>query len=87
MSREYFCAEASAFKVYNKKPVEIPAGVSGSSIDVDLRNYISCAGSFTVTCDAEFAAYGLSIIDNRYIIGAYPSTGNGGKKLYADGDI
>jgi len=74
VSREYFCAEASEFKVYNKKPVEIPAGVSGSSIDVDLRNYISCADSFTVTGDAEFAAYGLSIIDNRYIIGAYPST-------------
>ena len=74
VSREYFCAEASEFKVYNKKPVEIPAGVSGSPIDVDLRNYISCAGSFTVTGDAEFAAYGLSIIDNRYITGAYPST-------------
>ena len=73
VSREYFCAEASEFKVYNKKPVEIPAGVSGSSINVDLKNYISCADSYTVTGDAEFAAYGLSIIDNRYITGGYPS--------------
>lgn len=73
VSREYICAEASEFKVYNKKPVEIPAGVSGSSINVDLRNYISCADSYTVTGDAEFAAYGLSITDNRYITGVYPS--------------
>lgn len=73
VSREYICAEASEFKVYNKKPVEIPAGVSGSPINVDLRNYISCADSFTVTGDAEFAAYGLSITDNRYITGFYPS--------------
>ncbi len=73
VSREYICAEASEFKVYNKKPVEIPAGVSGSSINVDLRNYISCAGSFTVTGDAEFGAYGLSITDNRYITGVYPA--------------
>lgn len=73
VSREYTCAEASEFKVYNKKPVEIPAGVSGSSINVDLKNYISCADSYTVTGDAEFAAYGLSITDNRYITGGYPS--------------
>lgn len=73
VSREYFCAEASEFKVYNKKPVEIPAGVSGSSINVDLKNYISCADSYTVTGDAEFAAYGLSITGNRYITGFYPS--------------
>ena len=73
VSREYICAEASEFKVYNKKPVEIPAGVSGSPINVDLRNYISCAGSFTVTGDAEFGAYGLSITDGRYITGVYPS--------------
>ena len=71
--REYTCAEASEFKVYNKKPVEIPAGVSGSSINVDLKNYISCADSYTVTGDAEFAAYGLSITGNRYITGVYPS--------------
>lgn len=71
--REYTCAEASEFKVYNLKPVEIPAGVSGSSINVDLKNYISCADSYTVTGDAEFAAYGLSITGNRYITGVYPS--------------
>lgn len=71
--REYTCAEASEFKVYNLKPVEIPASVSGSSINVDLKNYISCADSYTVTGDAEFAAYGLSITGNRYITGVYPS--------------
>ena len=72
--REYTCAEASGFKVYRQKPIEIPAGVSGSPINIDLNNYISGAGSYTVTGDAEFAAYGLSITDNRYIAGVYPST-------------
>lgn len=72
--REYTCAEASGFKVYCQKPIEIPAGVSGSPINIDLNNYISGAGSYTVTGDAEFAAYGLSITDNRYIAGVYPST-------------
>lgn len=72
--REYTCAEASEFKVYRQKPIEIPAGVSGSPINIDLNNYISGAGSYTVTGDAEFAAYGLSITGNRYIAGFYPST-------------
>lgn len=72
--REYTCAEASGFKVYRQKPIEIPAGVSGSPINIDLNNYIGGAGSYTVTGDAEFAAYGLSITDNRYIAGVYPST-------------
>ena len=72
--REYTCAEASGFKVYRQKPIEIPAGVSGSPINIDLNNYIGGAGSYTVTGDAEFAAYGLSIKGNRYITGVYPST-------------
>ena len=72
--REYTCAEASGFKVYRQKPIEIPAGVSGSPINIDLNNYIGGAGSYTVTGDAEFAAYGLLIKGNRYIAGVYPST-------------
>ena len=36
IGREYTCAEASEFNLYNLKPVEIPACVSGSSIFVDL---------------------------------------------------
>lgn len=72
--RDYTCAEASGFKVYCQKPIEIPTGVSGSPINIDLNNYISGAGSYTVTGNAEFAAYGLLIKDNRYIAGVYPST-------------
>ncbi len=69
----YYCADEPEFEVFNQRPVAISAGVSGSSINVDLKDYIGCTEAYTVTGDEEFAAYGLAITDNRYITGFYPS--------------
>ena len=74
INESYVSAERS-FEVFGGKPVEIAGGVSGAPIDaVDLNNYISCAsGEYTVTPDSGFTAYGMTIRNNRYIEGNYPS--------------
>lgn len=74
VSESYVAAERS-FEVFGGGAVEIPSGVCGSAIEqIDLNNYISCAsGSFTVTPDSNFTAYGLRITDKRYITGNYPT--------------
>lgn len=74
VSESYVAAERN-FEVFGGA-VEIPAGICGSAIrQIDLNNYISSSsGTYTVTADNAFAAYGLQITDNRYITGRYKST-------------
>ncbi len=75
VSESYAAAERS-FEVFGGGAVEIPAGICGSAIkQIDLNNYISSAsGSYIVTPDSNFTAYGLHIDSNRYITGSYPNT-------------
>lgn len=78
-SKTYYCANEYTFKVFNRMPAEIPAGISGMPINFDLNDYISCTGNYGVTGDAEFDDYGLTITGGRYITGVYPSTATGEK--------
>ena len=75
VSESYVAAERK-FEVFDGGAVEIPAGICGDTVKtIDLNNYISCSsGSYTVTADNDFSAYGLTIEGNRYITGNYPNT-------------
>ena len=67
------CREPEGAARFSEWPIKIPAGVSGSPIRVDLRDYLGTVDGCTVTGDAAFQASGLSIKENRYITGTYPA--------------
>ena len=71
------CREPEGAARFTQRPIKIPAGVSGSPIRVDLRDYLGTVDGCTVTGDAAFQASGLSIKDNRYITGTYPAQAAG----------
>ncbi len=75
VSESYIAAERK-FEVFDGGAVEIPAGICGDTVKtIDLNNYISCSsGSYTVTADSDFSAYGLKLENGRYIKGRYPNT-------------
>ena len=71
------CQEPEGAARFTQRPIKIPAGVSGSPIRVDLRDYLGTVDGCTVTGDAAFQESGLSIKDNRYITGTYPAQAAG----------
>lgn len=71
------CREPEGAGWFTPRPIKIPAGVSGSPIRVDLRDYLGTVDGCTVTGDAAFQESGLSIEDNRYITGTYPAQAAG----------
>lgn len=71
------CKEPEGAARFSERPIKIPAGVSGSLIRVDLRDYLGTVDGCTVTGDTAFQASGLSIQDNRYITGTYPAQATG----------